>query len=114
MCCAGEEWVCLASDEGCVEASECLDLFPGTCPISLSALVVFVIGTAGCVMVIIIFFTRTHHPLDNVGSIDEYNEDESDDKTIGNNTEGDILLAEISSVKESEDNDIVKFDDTTS
>jgi len=72
----------LASDEGCTEGTTCLDLFPGTCPISLTALVVFVVGTAGCVMVIIIYFTRTHHEKDNV-TVEDADHDE-----------GDILLAE--------------------
>jgi len=66
VCCAGEEWVCVASDEHCQETPSCLDLFPGTCPISLTALVVFVVGTASCVMVLIIFFTKARHIEDNI------------------------------------------------
>jgi len=57
--------VCLSTDERCNSVPVCLDVFPGTCPISLTALVVFVVGTAGFVMVLIIFFTRTRHVDDN-------------------------------------------------
>jgi len=91
VCCAGEEWVCLASDEQCHETPKCLDLFPGTCPISLTALVVFVVGTASCVMVLIIFFTRARHEEDNIHR--ETDEDEADeDHPLTDSTRDDIKL----------------------
>jgi len=126
VCCGGYEWVCLASDEGCDEARKCLDIFPGTCPISLTALVVFVVGTAGCVMVIIIFFTRTHHPLDNKVVINISDDIENDlvDNANNDDDDGEILLVDKntdinsksylrrqSTIGKDKENDILNFED---